>query len=284
MAAAIIDHSNVIHDYSLSETAYSYGYDLRLKYSTFMQDSLDWVAKNAASLFAGQSTRVLSLGCGNGLFDREFIKIIEQQKNTNWSYTGIDFSATDLDQFRQKIASLDGETQAKIFLECKKFTPCTEQGMHYDLITMIHFLHSFDAVLPIIQNAMRHLLPAGKLLIIQQKKQGMSELKASLNGLLPNRKFQSSDRIKTLLHSEGIRFSAHKLDTRFDISIMQKMSLDTLLLMSFCLSNDLSLLNTQQQEKIRQTFLSYSQPANDGSLIFHEQMEVIICSAVNYSA
>ena len=188
----------------------------------------------------------------------------------------MDFSVTDLDHFHERISRLDQPTQANISLHYKKFTPTTDLQGQYDLITMIHFLHSFEDVLPIIKNAKRHLSPGGKLLIIQQKKRGMYELKKSFLDILPNQKFQSSNRIKTQLQSEKISFTSHSLNTIFDIAIMQKMSLDTLLLMSFCLSNDLSLLNTQQQEKMRHAFLSYGTKDKDGFLIFKEEMEVII--------
>ena len=149
-------------------------------------------------------------------------------------------------------------------------------GERYDLITMIHFLHSFDDVLPIIQNALRHLTSDGRLLIIQQNKQGISEIKDEFLDLLPNQKFHCSDHIKQQLHTANVTFTAHRIDTSFDISIMQEMSLDTLLLMSFCLVNDLSKLNTNQQERVRQAFLSRAEEI-DGVDVICESMEAIVC-------
>ena len=241
-----------------------------------MQDSLQWISNNATNLLSGKTSRVLSLGCGNGLFDGELIKIIQQQKNNDWSFAGLDFSVTDLDYFRQRISMMDHKTQANISLQYKKFTPSTDLQGQYDLITMVHFLHSFEDVLPVIKNATQHLSIDGKLLIIQQKNRGMYELKKSFLDVLPNQKFQSSDHIKIQLQSENISFTSHCLSTVFDIAIMQKMSLDTLLLMSFCLSNDLSLLSTQQQDEMRNAFLAYGTKDKDGLLIFKEEMEVII--------
>ena len=269
--------SNIAQDYGLSETAYSYGYSLRLKYASFMQDTLSWIANNYSELLPVETPKILSLGCGNGLFDGELIKIIQQQKQ-NWSFSGLDFSTTDLNLFREKLSSLDRQTRENITLEYKIFSPSTELGERYDLITMIHFLHSFDDVLPIIQNALQHLSSGGKLLVVQQKKQGISELKDRFLNLLPNQKFQSSEHIKALLQSEKITFTSHTIDTYFDISIMQGMSLETLLLMSFCLCNDLSLLTTQQQEEIRQAFLSLSEAQDDGTSVIYEPMEAIVCS------
>lgn len=279
MAETKLNQSNITHDYSLSETAYSCGYDLRLKSSSFMQDSLQWISNNTANLLSGKTSRVLSLGCGNGLFDGELIKIIQQQKNNDWTFAGLDFSVTDLDYFRQRISMMDHKTQANISLQYKKFTPSTDLQGQYDLITMVHFLHSFEDVLPVIKNATQHLSIDGKLLIIQQKNRGMYELKKSFLDVLPNQKFQSSDHIKIQLQSENISFTSHCLSTVFDIAIMQKMSLDTLLLMSFCLSNDLSLLSTQQQDEMRNAFLAYGTKDKDGLLIFKEEMEVIIITS-----
>jgi hypothetical protein len=47
--------------------------------------------------------------------------------------------------------------------------------------------------------------------------------------------------------------------------------------MSFCFSNDLSVLETPQQEVVRKTFLSQAREGKDGSRIIDEQMEIIVC-------
>ena len=267
--------SNIASDYSLSEFIYSCGYKLRLKHASFKQDALNWIADNCSELLMVEKPEILSLGCGTGIFDTALIKIIQQQK-TQWSFTGLDFSVTDLELFRKNLSALDEETRSRVTLQYKKFEPLTDMGERYDLITMIHFLHSFDDVLPIIQNALRHLSPGGRLLIIQHNKQGVSEIKDEFLDILPNQKFQCSDHIKQLLHAENITFTAHTIDASFDISIMQEMSLDTLLLMSFCLVNDLSKLNTNQQERIRQAFLSRAEEI-DGTDVIRESMEAIVC-------
>ncbi len=272
------DQTNIAQDYGLSETAYSCGYDLRLKYASFMQDTLSWVSHHYSALLSENNTKTLSLGCGNGLFDGELIKII-QKNNTHWSFKGLDFSMTDLEHFRKKLSTLDQDVQTNVTLEYKKFSPSVDMDERYDLITMVHFLHSFENVLPIIKNALWHLEPGGKLLIVQQKKGGIAELKEQFSYLLSNQKFQSSDKIKFLLQSEKITFTSHTIAPYFDVSIMQKMSLDTLLLMSFCLSNDLSVLTTQEQEEIRKAFLLMAREGEDGSQILDEQMEVIVCHA-----
>ena len=267
--------SNIASDYSLSEFIYSCGYNLRLKYASFKQDTLNWIADNCSELLTVAKPKILSLGCGTGIFDTAFIKIIQQQK-TQWSFTGLDFSVTDLELFQKNLSALDEETQSRVTLQYKKFEPLTDMGERYDLITMIHFLHSFDDVLPIIQNALRHLSPGGRLLIIQQNKQGVAEIKDEFLELLPNQKFHCSDHIKQQLHAENVTFTAHTIDASFDISIMQEMSLDTLLLMSFCLVNDLSKLNTNQQDRVRQAFLSRAEKI-DGTDVICESMEAIVC-------
>lgn len=267
--------SNIACDYNLSEFIYSCGYKLRLKHASFKQDALNWIADNCAELLRVEKPEILSLGCGTGIFDTALIKIIQQQK-TQWSFTGLDFSVTDLECFHKSLSDLDEETRSRVSLQYKKFAPSTDMRERYDLITMIHFLHSFDDVLPIIKNALQHLSPDGRLLIIQHNKQGVSEIKDKFLELLPNQKFQCSDHIKKLLQAENITFAAHTIDASFDISIMQEMSLDTLLLMSFCLVNDLSKLNTEQQEQIRQTFLSHAEEIN-GTYRIRESMEAIVC-------
>ncbi len=267
--------SNIACDYSLSEFIYSCGYNLRLKHASFKQDALNWIADNCSELLTVEKPKILSLGCGTGTFDTALIRIIQQQKK-QWSFTGLDFSKTDLEIFRKNLSAMDEETRSRVSLQYKKFEPLTDMGERYDLITMVHFLHSFDNVLPIIQNALRHLSPGGRLLIVQHNKQGVSEIKDEFLDILPNQKFQCSDHIKQLLHIENVTFTAHTIHASFDISIMQEMSLDTLLLMSFCLVNDLSKLNTNQQERIRQAFLSRAEEI-DGAVVIRESMEAIVC-------
>ena len=268
--------SNIACDYSLSESIYSYGYDLRLKHSSFKQDTLNWIANHLSELLTAENPKILSLGCGTGIFDSEFIETVKKRRK-EWSFTGLDFSAIDLDHFRKNLSTLDRETQKKVTLEFNKFDSSTDLGESYNLITMIHFLHSFNDVLPIIQNALRHLLPGGKLLIVQQNKQGISELKDEFIKILPNQKFQCSENIKKLLQTENIAFSSYEIETFFDVSIMRKRSLEALLLMSFCFVNDLSLLDTRQQEEIRQAFLSFAAKQNNETDVICESMEAIVC-------
>lgn len=273
--------SNIAQDYGLSENAYSCGYLLRLKYASFMQDTVEWFSSHCSELVSVESPKVLSLGCGSGIFDLELIKTIQQQiieqKEQKLEFTGLDFNVTDLDHFRKSLTSQSLETQSSVTLKYQKFEPSTNLAERYDLITMVHFLHSFDDVLPIIKNALEHLSSGGKLLIIQQKKEGISELKNTFLDILPNQKFQSTNHIKELLQSENINYKSHKIDTCFDVSIMRKMSLDTLLLMSFCLCNDLSVLNSQQQAQIRDAFLSHAKIQDDGKVVIYEPMEAIVC-------
>lgn len=271
-----IHKSNVAQDYGLSEIVYSFAYNLRLKHASFQQSTLSWIAHNYSQLLPVDSPNILGLGCGNGVFDNELLKIIQQHKK-EWSFTGLDFSKTDLDYFREHLFSLDENTRSKMTLKYQKFDQSTDLGARFDLITMVHFLNSFDDVLPIIQNALQHLLPGGKLLIIQQKSQGIPELQDKFADILPNHKFQCTNHIKDLLRQQNIAFTHHKIDTYFDVSIMQKMSLDTLILMSFCFINDLSVLNAQQQDQIRQAFLSHARKQEDGKWVIYEPMEAIIC-------
>lgn len=275
------NRSDIALDYGLSENAYSSGYLLRLKYSSFMQEAIDWFSRHCSELLPVEAPKVLSLGCGSGIFDLKLIKIIQQKitqkKEKKLYFTGLDFSLIDLEHFRRSLSNQSHETQSSVTLKYQKFESSTDLGECYDLITMVHFLHSFDDVLPIIKNALRHLSPGGKLLIVQQKKQGISELKDTFLDILPNQKFQCTDQIKELLQSENINFTSHQIDTYFDVSIMKKMSLDTLLLMSFCLSNDLSLLTTQQQDQIRNAFLSLAKVEHGGKEVIYEPMEVIVC-------
>ena len=278
---SIDNNSTLYQDYGLSENAYSCGYSLRLKYASFMQDTIDWFAEHYLELFSGRESKVLSLGCGSGILDLEIIKIIQQKNNSEnkLDFTGLDYNLTDIDQFHESLAHQTDEIKSSVTLKYQKFEASTDLGKRFDLITMVHFLHSFEDVLPIIKNALKHLSPHGKLLIIHQQKKGILELKKTFLDILHNQKFQSTDQFKTALKSSKIDFMTHPIDTYFDVTVMQEMSLDTLLLMSFCLCNDLSRLTRQQQDKIRNTFLSFANAQGEDKFIIYEPMEAIVCSA-----
>lgn len=172
--------NNLEKGYGLSELAYSYGYVLRLKYASFMEDTTAWFSNHCMEFLPPKTQQILSLGCGAGIFDLEMIKKIQKiphQNQTKLDFTGLDFSKTDLERFRQSILNESLEIESNISLRYQKFEPSTKLGKHFDLITMVHFLHSFKDVRPIIKHAITHLNSDGKLLIIQQKKQGILKLR-----------------------------------------------------------------------------------------------------------
>lgn len=278
MIAQDRSEEQTIEAYGLSEATYSLGYQLRLQHATFLQSSIDWLTQRCTEMLPIEMPQILSLGCGNGDFDIEFLKNCQRTK-PNLHFTGLDYNLTDLAEFRRKLSLSNEETQSRISLEYKKFDHTTRLDQHFDLIVMVHFLHSFDNVLPVIRNALKHLNPGGRLLIVQQNEQGIYEIKSKFIDLLPNQKFHSSDKIKHSLQANGVKFTAQTIDTYFDVSSLQDMSLDSLLLMSFCFNNDLSRVNTQQQNEIREAFLSYAQKQNNGSLTIYEPMEAIVCQA-----
>jgi SAM-dependent methyltransferase len=276
MTILLKDGDDVNKGYGLSENVYSYGYNLRLKYASFRRATMKWLVDNSGELIGAESPKILSLGCGDGAFDMEFIHHLRQQRK-HVQFSGLDFNSADLEHFRGLLLTQDEAIQECITLREESFEPTTSLGETYDFIYMVHFLHSFEKVLPVIRNALAHLTKSGKLLIIQQKRQGIYELKEKFKHILPNKKFHSSEGIKSLLRADNISFDAHAIDTYFDITIMQDMSLDTLLLMSFCLTNDLSMLDKWQQEEIRREFLAYAEAGQNGAPCIYEPMEAIVC-------
>lgn len=269
---------DVAEGYGLSEAIYSFGYSLRLKYASFRRATMEWLLDNSCELMATGTPKILSLGCGDGAFDIELLDHLKKLKR-RFQFSGLDFNATDLEHFRHILSAWDESLQSRVTLHYMKYDASSHLGEHYDLIYMVHFLHSFEEVLPVIKNALEHLAPGGKLLIIQQKKQGIYELKQKFQDALTNRKFHSSEEIKALLQEEGIAFASHTIDTYFDISVMRRMSLDALLLMSFCFTDDLAVLDKRQQEEIRKEFLAYSTVEENGVPIIYEPMEAIVCQA-----
>lgn len=270
--------NDVTKGYGLSEAMYSFGYSLRLKYSSFQPATMQWLLDNSSELIASDTPSILSLGCGDGTFDIGIIDHLRKVKR-QLRFSGLDFNATDLEHFRHLLSTREKSIQDTVTLHHMKYEASSQLGERYDFIYMVHFLQSFEQVLPVIRNALAHLKPDGRLLIIQQKKQGIYELKQKFRDILTNRKFHSSEEITRLLQQEDIAFFSQTIDTYFDISAMQKMSLDALLLMSFCLTDDLAVLEKGQQEEIRRAFLAYATTGTDGGPVIYEPMDAIVCQA-----
>ncbi len=262
--------------YGLSEAVYACGYSLRVKYSSFLRATRDWVADNSGDLIVADTPRLLSLGCGNGAYDMEFIDWLAGRKQ-HFKFIGVDCNASELEQFTKVLSIREASIREKTSLYCMKYDASTRFEGRFDLIYMLHFLHSFAEVVPAIRNALAHLSPRGKLLIVQQKRTGVYDLKQRFKGILRNRKLYCAEEIMRLLRMEQVAFSSYTIDSYFDISVLKQMSLDALLLMSFCFSDDLAELDRDQQEEIRSAFLKSAHPGSDGAPLIYEPMEAIVC-------
>lgn len=269
---------DVTDGYGLSEAVYSFGHSLRLRFSSFQPAAIQWLLDSSGELITSDTPSLLSLGCGDGAFDIKLIDHLERVKSA-LKFSGLDFNLTDLEHFRRLLSIRDRSLQENVTLHYMKYDASSDLGERFDFIYMVHFLHSFDEVLPVIRNALAHLNPGGKLLIVQQQEQGIYELKQRYRDILGNRKFHSSEEIERLLRQDDIAFTSHTVDTYFDISALQRMSLDALLLMSFCFTDDLAVLDQRQQEDIRRAFLAYATTGTDGRPVIYEPMAAIVCQA-----
>jgi SAM-dependent methyltransferase len=264
--------------YGLSETAYAYGYALRVKYSSFLQATWDWLEGQNEELFSDDAPGVLSLGCGDGTFDVRLLDWLASRR-PDFRYLGVDCNATALDRFRDSLALRGDGISGRSTLKHLTFDASTGFTERFDLVCMMHFLHSFAEVLPVVTNALRHLEPGGKLLIVQQGSQGVYELKRRFQSCLGNPKLHSADEVRALLVDAQISFSSHTIDCCFDVSVMKQLSLESLLLMSFCFGDDLTTLGTEEQERIRKAFLAHAHTGAGGARLIHEPMEAILCEA-----
>ncbi len=271
-------HTQVKDGYGLSEAVYACGYRLRLKYSSFQRATMDWLLDNSGTLIPPDAPSILSLGCGDGAFDLELLDHLRGNK-IQLEFCGVDFNGAELEEFRRILASRDEWYRERITLRCMKYDASTRFGRRYDFIYMVHFLHFFEQVMPAIRNALQHLAPQGRLLIIHQKSSGVYAVKQRFLGVLSNQKRHSSEEIKSLLEAEGIAFSAYTIDSYFDVSAMRQRSLEALLLMSFCFGDDLARLDKKVQDDMREGFLAHAAVTEDGKPLIYEPMDAIVCQA-----
>lgn len=276
MSSQDIDPDYVLKSYNISEQIYSHGYALRQKHSSINQCATDWFISNSSILIKSEAPRILSLGCGSGVFDLGLMNSVFK-KLDHYDFTGVDFNHSDLQVFQNKIDNLSFSDETTINLKCMKFDYTTQLDGTYDLISMVHFLHAFEDVGPVIQNALKMLSGDGVLLIVQTGEQGVWSVKKQFLDVLDHANFQSFETIEKRLASCNISYETSSLNTCFDVSIMSEMSTDVIALMSFCLGNDLTQYSSDVQDAIRKAFLSVAAKREDGSLVIDESMAAIVC-------
>jgi len=262
--------------YALSETVYSFGYQVRQKYGTLQATALNWFSQQGVNLVQQENSQILSLGCGNGAFDLALLKTL-QAEDKSFSYTGIDFNHKDLDRFQSRLKEEKPDITRNITLRHEMFDETTVLPTAYDLITMVHFLYAVEDIGGLLETAQKHLSEDGKLLIVQNSRQGVYQVKKQFLDVLPNHRYQASDSVKEALETKRINYTSTNIDAYLDVSILQEWSLEAALLMSFCLGNDVMQLAEQDRERIRQAYLDISSEAEDGRQLLCEPMEMIVC-------
>jgi len=276
--AGTVEQNDVSAGYSLSEMAYSFGYNLRLKCSSFQQATVSWLLDQSSTLMDAGAPKILSLGCGDGAVDLQVLEPL-RTRNRNFYFMGVDFNPVELHRFRKRLSASDEHFREAVTLRCMRFDEFSRLAQRFDLIYMVYFLQSFEHVMPAIATALRHLAPQGRLVIVHQQQSGIYDLRQRFRACLRSQKFHSSEEICALLRQQGVEFSSHTIDTFFDVTTMHAMSLDALLLMSFCFCEDLSALEKREQEAIRNAFLEHATAGADGRLRIYEPMDAIICRA-----
>lgn len=307
-------NTRVKASYGLSELAYSYGYQLRRANSNLDQQALEWITANVEQVFpgdpaSGATLKMLSLGCGRGHFDLELIRLCQRRLHGNIQYTGIDMNAVELRKFDERLILEERVQEGKLLeetvreqsapenktpenkipenknlrdaitLKHQHFDETNDLDDQYDLIVMGHLLYLFQDLHAPITNAIRHLAPRGRLLILQTSEQGITTIRQPFAAQLGLRPLQHSEQVLALLKTQGYAHWSATIDAQLCVDVLKHRSLDGLMLMSFCFAKDLACLDDSDQQQIRQAFLQGATMDGNARLIINEPMEAIIVTA-----
>ncbi len=256
--------------YGLSEARYAKGYSLRKSLSSMTQNTLEWIKKNPDKLLPasskGEPIKILSIGCGDGELDMALLEALSTFRSID--YYGWDQNKAELALFETRLnqSTLIRDSDIRVQLEETLFNEATETEGNYDLIIMSHMLYYFKKPEDIIRRACQQLSKKGQLMIVHQCAEGIPVIRETLFkqygiGTLP----QPSQLIKHFLLNSDLPFTTFKVNAKLDVSslITKEISPDALLLMAFCLSEELQLmpekmLNIIKQEFFKSTHFSFS--------------------------
>ncbi len=192
-------------------------YRLRRSVSTMAETSALWLSEKVRAWSSATSThrpfRVLSVGCGDGEHDFEFLRTFDSPAGLH--YVGCDINATSLGVFADRIesASLGRGIEVELFEG-----PIENLGPlpSFDLVIMSHVLYYFGSPAHVVLDVLdRYCSPHGRVVALHSGRDGIPQL---AHGVLSTYPFDPAEGIVEDLTRSGVRPVVHTLVSELKMS------------------------------------------------------------------
>ena len=270
----------------LDETMYADSYKIRKAASTMTSSARLWLCENSEMLIDQSisssdrtSFSVLSIGCGDGDIDIEFLKTLSNhfaKKSCHLEYICLEPNACHRDIFLQRLSnmSLGDHVSIEVHKESFGYSTGFSSLKRYNLILISHVLYYFKYPDVIIKSALSLTKPSGNLLIIHQTSTGIPQIQKKIMQKIKGNENElfTTDEIHTILSHAGYSYTYEDVDAQIDVTECLHQTEQGIAMMSFCL--ECNLTHQDHMAMALKEFSSLAQKSNDGRYIIREPIGI----------
>ena len=177
---------------------------------------LEWLQTFAAQHPHTGSLRILSIGCGSGILDRQLIKSLATKEARQVEYAAIDPNSVACDRFRVDFESL-GLKNVNLDLQ-KETVESMDFDARFDIIQAVHSVYYFADPATSIDQLLAQLGPKGKLVIFQAPMAELNRLADCFWGHQKKADIWYSERLSAHLQEAGLTHAKTRINGRIDVA------------------------------------------------------------------
>ncbi|MFZ5450546.1 MAG: class I SAM-dependent methyltransferase [Thermodesulfobacteriota bacterium] len=254
----------------LSPEGYAHCFIIFRKHSTEWLAMLQWCQERLAPGLALKSPfTVLSVGAGNGDFDRRLVPIL-QSRLKNLEYVMVEPNAALCRQLREQMAR-DANDGVQWEIEALNFEDFSFRRP-FDLVHFTHCLYYIPDRQGAIDHALKALGPGGLALIFHQTPWGIDQVQQRFMKRVKgsDQEMFCSREIQEILDHRRIPYHLEVLESHIDVSAcFRPGSAEGEALLSFFLESDVRGLNPVLKQEVVDYLYDLSHPREDRRLLYH---------------
>ena len=200
----------------LSDQRYDETHEHFERSSSQQQLILDWLKDLTHSYYAKlDPLRILSVGCGSGIFDLSLIESLATISN-RVEYTGVDPNAVACRRFREDFDDLE---LANVRLDLREQNiEALNSTDRFDLIHAVHSLYYFDDPAATLDYLLSLLAPGGRMVIVQAPHEELNQLSKCFWKHHADNAIWFSDQLEEYFSQRGLAFTKQRIDGEVDVS------------------------------------------------------------------
>ncbi len=258
----------------VAEINYNRGHDLRRICSTMAQRCLDLLLPDLQQHVEQNCTsnlRILSIGCGDGEFDRALLSVISAHHSVE--YLGVDTSREALSGALQRFDAArrqhDSLTVTLLEQDARQLDPSLGP---FDVILVAHSLYYFEDHAAELLDIIRTFSgPSSRTFVVLSSADGLPNIVSRVGGL--NRIYTAED-LCTALAAAGVSFRCTSITSTIDVTEIGAESPTGNQLLEFLIERDLADLDQPTVDSLRQSIATQSQPV--GSIWLLKERFVLV--------